>query len=133
MKGRKPKIIIDNDAIDQKIIAPKWFSKEARMEWNRVFPSLQARKVLTKPDLGMLEAYCTAVGVIRQCEADIQKNGLVVSTNTGPKRNPAYSMQSDATKNARQLAAELGLTPVSRSRPTVRGDNEDEGFGEYDL
>ncbi len=42
------------------------------------------------------------------------------------KRNPAVGIQSDAMTRARLLAAELGLTPVSRSRPANPDDEEDE-------
>jgi P27 family predicted phage terminase small subunit len=42
------------------------------------------------------------------------------------KRNPAVGIQSDAMTRARLLAAELGLTPVSRSRPAIRDDADDD-------
>jgi phage terminase small subunit len=35
-------------------------------------------------------------------------------------------MQNQAMQTARQLAAELGLTPASRSRPAVRNDDKDD-------
>ncbi|WP_206436959.1 P27 family phage terminase small subunit [Paracoccus haematequi] len=35
-------------------------------------------------------------------------------------------LQDKAMASARQLAAELGLTPVSRSRPAIREDGDNE-------
>ena len=35
-------------------------------------------------------------------------------------------VQDKAMASARQMAAELGLTPVSRSRPAIRDDGDDD-------
>ena len=53
-------------------------------------------------------------------------DGRLVSL--GIKRNPAVGIQSDAMTRARLLAAELGLTPVSRSRPSIRDDGDDDSL-----
>jgi phage terminase small subunit len=45
-------------------------------------------------------------------------------------KNPAVSIQADAMTRARLMAAELGCTPVSRSRPSVEdNDGDDDLFG----
>jgi P27 family predicted phage terminase small subunit len=81
-----------------------------------------------------------AMGTVREMEREIQRLGSVQkvykldkegnSCLIGIRKNPAVSIQSDAMTRARLLAAELGCTPVSRSRPTVE-DNEgdDDLFG----
>ena len=48
---------------------------------------------------------------------------LVIRAGIDPK---LFRMQDQAIKTARQLAAELGLTPVSRSRPSVRDEDEND-------
>lgn len=99
--------------------APSWLSKDAKAEWRRVMPLLVERRILTDADLGSLENYCVAVGRVREIEKIIQKMGV----------EPAhFRMQNAAIQTARQLAAELGLTPVSRSRPAV----DDNGEGDDD-
>lgn len=133
MRGTKPHLVVSNDAISNQLSAPKWFSAHAREEWDRVFPALVERKILTRPDLGMLESYCVAMGTVRECAQHLRDDGLMIKTEKGPKRHPAYGVQTDAMKTARQLASELGLTPVSRSRPTIRPDDENDEFGDYDL
>jgi phage terminase small subunit len=75
-------------------------------------PELVKRRILTRADLGSLESYCVATGRIR----DIEK---LLRAGIDPK---LFRMQDQAIKTARQLAAELGLTPVSRSRPSIRDD-----------
>jgi P27 family predicted phage terminase small subunit len=117
VKGTKPNLVQAKDAIDHTKSAPGWMSKDAKAEWKRVFPSLVSRKILTQADLGGLENYCVAVGRVREIERELQK-----------ALDPVFvRMQDKAMQTARQLAAELGLTPVSRSRPSVRdNDNEDD-------
>lgn len=118
VKGTKPNLVQSKDAIDKNKSAPGWLSKDAKAEWKRVFPSLVARKILTAADLGGLENYCLAVGRVREIERALQASGI----------DPVLvRMQDKAMQTARQLAAELGLTPVSRSRPSVRdNDSEDD-------
>jgi len=123
MRGLKPRLVVDNGAISKAPVAPNWLSVEAKKEWRRVVPVLIERRILTTGDLGSLENYCTAIGQIREMEAVLQKQGHVIEIDGNPKRNPAVGIQADAMTRARLLAAELGLTPVSRSRPAVRGES----------
>jgi P27 family predicted phage terminase small subunit len=124
MRGTKPHLVVDNDAIKSNRSAPAWMAAEAKAEWRRVFPVLRQRKILTVTDLGALENYCVSMGTVRQMEKTLQTEGRVVTTEKGLKRHPATAIQAEAMTSARRAAAELGLTPVSRSRPAVRGDNE---------
>ena len=71
----------------------------------------------TSADLGSLESYCIAMGRIRELER-------LLSAGFDAK---LFRAQDKSMVTARQLAAELGLTPVSRARPCVRdNDNEDD-------
>ena len=117
MKGPKPRLVVDNTGIKKAPAAPSWLSIEAKAEWRRVMPALVKRKILTVADLGSLENYCLAVGRVRQLEASLQAEFDL----------KVFRAQDKAMATARQLAAELGLTPVSRSRPSVRegGDDDD--------
>lgn len=91
-------------------------------------PVLVDRRILTDADLGSLESYCICIGRIRDCEKHIQRE---VDTDL---RLKLIRVQDKAMASARQLAAELGLTPVSRSRPAVREDEEDDdGVSPLDL
>lgn len=116
MKGRKPKLASDADALKPVILAPSWLSKYAKAEWRRVMPELAKRRILTPADLGSLESYCIAIGRVRELEK-LLRAGIDAKL---------FRMQDQAIKTARQLAAELGLTPVSRSRPSIRDDHGDD-------
>jgi len=114
MKGAKPNLIVINGTVAQFPPAPAWLSDAAKQEWRRMQPFLEERRFLTDVDLSNLENYCVAQGRIRECEADI---ATVSDLNTKSK---LWRMQNQAMATARQLAAELGLTPMARSRKVIR-------------
>ncbi|RMC35360.1 phage terminase small subunit P27 family [Paracoccus alkanivorans] len=120
MKGTKPALVVDNMSYRHNIPAPDWLAKDARAEWDRVMPVLTERRILTDADLGGLENYCICIGRVRETEALIQ-DGQEPDMMLKLAR-----LQDKAMASARQLAAELGLTPVSRSRPAIREDGDNE-------
>jgi len=126
VRGTKPFLREDRDALSGDMPAPDWMSDDAKAEWGRVIAILVDRRILTEADLASLENYCVSIGTIREAERDIREHGLVIRTEKGARKNPAIAIQSDAMTRARLLAAELGLTPVSRSRPSVRNDDADD-------
>lgn len=130
MRGSKPALKTDPKALADTPSAPAWLSEQAQAEWQRVIPLLVARKILTEADMGSLENYCVAIGQVREMQTLIAAEGHVVSTDRGPRAHPAVKIQSDAMTRARLLAAELGLTPVSRSRPSVSAEQPED---EWDL
>lgn len=127
MKGTKPNLSVDPEAVTEDMAPPDWLSDEAKAEWHRVFPMLVRRRILTVADLGSLENYCVEMGTIRIMERFLQKNGYTMQTfRNGMRKRPEVTIKADAMNRARLLAAELGLTPVSRSRPAIReGDDAD--------
>lgn len=114
LRGVKPAIVQDRAPLAKAPSAPKWLSEHAKAEWRRILPPLIERKILTDADMGTVESYCLAIGRVRGLEQQIQLGGM---TDLAVVR-----AQDKAMMTARQLAAELGLTPASRSRPSVRGD-----------
>lgn len=125
MKGRKPdKIVAGN--MQTVPNPPAWLSRLGKLEWRKVAPILVERKHLTEADLGTLAAYADAAGQLAEATRLVNRDGMVIMTDKGPRKHPAISIQQNARNQVRQLAAELGLTPVSRSRPSVRDDNQDD-------
>jgi P27 family predicted phage terminase small subunit len=119
MKGMKPILREDRDALSGDMPAPEWMSENARDEWRRVLPLLVDRRILTGADLASLENYCVSVGRVREVQAMI--GGVGDNADAFAK---LCRIQDKAMATARLLAAELGLTPVSRSRPTIRDDGD---------
>ena len=122
MKGCKPELRADPNALDASTRPPSWLSRHAKAEWRRIMPELAKRRILTNADLGSLESYCVAMGRVRQLEALLRAEIDL----------KLLRAQDKSMVTARQLAAELGLTPVSRSRPVVR-ENDNEGEDDNPL
>lgn len=140
MRGVKPHIKIEREAL-QDMPPPDWMSEDAKAEWRRIVPILAQRRILTEADLGSLENYCDAIGLAREMGREIQRSGAVqkvykvdakgVSWLVSIRKNPAVGVQSDAVTRARLLAAELGCTPVSRSRPSVEDNDGDDDLFQW--
>lgn len=120
MRGTKPRLVVSNDTIAKAPNVPAWLSPEAKREWKRVLPILIERRILTTADLGSLESYCTSIGAMRDAQRILNVEGLVLDG----KRHPAFGILNAAQTTARLAAAELGLTPVSRSRPAIRDEDD---------
>jgi P27 family predicted phage terminase small subunit len=121
MKGTKPAVRQDAAALAAAPRPPAWLSKFAKAEWRRIMPLLVERRILTDADMGSVENYCVAIGRVREIERQFALAGGEIDPRL-------FRMQDKAIQTARQLAAELGLTPVSRSRPAVRqnADSDDD-------
>lgn len=133
MKGRKPKLI----AIDGGLApgrcppSPGWLTSQAKAEWKRAAPELHGRNLLAPDTMATLESYCVAAGLVRECEEIMGRDGRMIADEGGMKPHPAFKMQSAAMREARLLAAELGLTPHRRG---VKGRDEKSNDGwESDL
>jgi P27 family predicted phage terminase small subunit len=123
MKGRKPKLtVIDGGTVQGKCpAAPSWLTQQAKAEWMRAAPELFQRNLLSAEMMATLESYCVAAGMVRETEEIMGREGRMVMTETGMKTHPAFRMQSAAMREARLLAAELGLTPHRRG---TKGDDQ---------
>ncbi len=119
LRGVKPAVQRDSNALKKAPSAPKHFSDYAKAEWRRVMPGLIERGIITTGDLSGIENYCIAAGAVKQI-ADAMA-GLPV-----PDLKLA-GLQIRYAQTARQLAAEYGLTPTSRARVGgVQPDDEED-------
>ena len=125
MRGRKPALIVTgSNPVTVVPSPPSYFPKDAKAEWRKIAPILiNERKTLTEADLGTLESYCLATGNMRAAQRIINVEGLVTVEG---KRHPPFGIMNAAQTTQRLCAAELGLTPVSRSRPAVRSEGNDD-------
>lgn len=107
-------------------------------EWTTVAADLQRRGLLTGSMVGVLETYVLARWTVQQAQAAIAEHGVLVKGAHGaPKPNPAAGILNKATETVARLAAEMGLTPASRSRkalqPHERESDADQAPAGLDL
>lgn len=116
LRGVKPSLSPDREALTKVPTAPKLFSNEAKSEWRRVMPRLIEDRIITKSDLAGVENYCMAMGRVREIEAQLRLD---------PLNYKLCGLQTRTMQTARQLAAEYGLTPTSRARVGGSGNDTD--------
>jgi P27 family predicted phage terminase small subunit len=117
-RGVKPPISRDNNALTKAPAAPKQLSAYARAEWKRIMPGLVGRGIITRSDLGGVEDYCRTRGLVREIEDALRKSGEIDLK--------LCRAQDKAMQTARQLAAEYGLSPVSRARVGSAAPDDDD-------
>lgn len=95
---------------------PEWLKDEGRREWNRLVKELTDLGMLTQLERGAMAAYCQAWAEFR-CAVE----------------EGSFTTRDIAAKRLIRLAAELGLTPASRSRVQVQKKerNAKEGIAKY--
>lgn len=95
---------------------PAWLSPEAAEEWERIVPLLLVVRVLSPVDLGVLAAYCQAVGDLQLVNETLAKTERFYKSGTLWKEHPAAKASRELSQQVRMLANELGLSPASRSK-----------------
>lgn len=102
---------------------PDWLGGYGAKEWERVGPVLAELRLLTESDLLTFGAYCANVDLMIESMLDIQKNGTTIRGARGDVRNPALASFAQAVTALRALATEFGMTPSSRARMRLPGDD----------
>lgn len=96
----------------------------AQKEWARVAPLLIQRRQVTVVDRTTLVGYCLKYAQWRALEDEARKHPFVVRSPQGyPIPNPAIGMANKVFGLMLKAAAELGITPSSRSRVTAAKDD----------
>ena len=99
---------------------PDWVRDEARAEWSRLSSQMTEASAICGWDRAAFLAYCVAFGDwVVACQA--LKSGLVRGEKGEDgkvhfSRNPYAAVAREAYEQMARLAAELRLTPVSRTR-----------------
>ena len=96
---------------------PDHLGDEARAEWDRIVPVMEACGVLTQADIGAVAAYCSAYGRWVKAENELDKTGLIIRSPKGyPIQSPYLSIVNKAIEQMNKLGTGLGLDPASRVR-----------------
>ncbi len=110
---------------------PDYLDAIARREWDRVAPELYELGVLSRLDIGVLAAMCTAHSEEVACTNLVRKQGAVLY---GPKQrpypNPLIKLAAAARRDKVRFAIELGMTPSARTRISV-DRLDDDGKDEF--
>jgi P27 family predicted phage terminase small subunit len=121
-----------NDALDP--TCPKeLIDPVARAEWDRVAVSLSSSGHCTTVDRTMLMGYCLKYAQWQALEKKVRKQPFVVKAPSGYLMpNPALGMANKCFSLLLKTAAELGLTPSSRTRVVAaKGADAGDAFTQF--
>lgn len=104
------------------IKCPTWLMPEAKKEWKRLAPSLEAMGVLTMADLTAFAGYCQAFARWKEAEEFITQHGSIFKTPSGyVQQVPQVSIAQQNLKIMQSFCTEFGLTPATRARIIAAG------------
>lgn len=99
------------------IRCPNWLEAEAKKEWKRLAPALEAMGVLTAVDITAFAGYCQAYARWKEAEEFITQHGSIFQTPSGyVQQVPQVSIAQQNLKIMQSFCSEFGLTPATRSR-----------------
>jgi P27 family predicted phage terminase small subunit len=111
---------------------PMWLEGEAKTEWNRIVPELQRLRLLTKVDITALIGYCQSWARYVEAEQYLSKNDTVFVTETGYMQQvPQVGMAQKYLKLCQSFMTEFGLTPSSRAKLSIPGENVDDDMEKF--
>ena len=124
--GKRP--LNDREPVPPKgeIKCPGWLMPEAKKEWKRLAPSLEAMGVLTMADLTAFAGYCQAFARWKEAEEFITQHGSIFKTPSGyVQQVPQVSIAQQNLKILQSFCTEVGLTPATRARIIAGGAGTD--------
>lgn len=113
---------------------PREFSREARKEWKRITPHLEALGLVSQLDRNVLIDWCRVTGLIEDLEsawrrkvdhlveigmdyAEAVERCAIETTPSGYRQQSALASMLRSLRDERmKLAAQFGLSPSSRAR-----------------
>ena len=124
--GKRP--LNENEPVPPKGIVkcPSWLEPEAKKEWKRLAPSLEAMGVLTQVDLTAFAGYCQAYARWREAEEFLTQHGSIFKTPSGyVQQVPQVSIAQQNLKIMQSFCSEFGLTPATRARIIAAGGGKE--------
>jgi P27 family predicted phage terminase small subunit len=130
MRGRKPaphKLqVIDGGfrtraGVSKPPTCPAHLNPTAKAEWKRLAWSLFDRGILGEGDRASLAGYCQSYGRWVEAEKKLAETPLLIKLPSGYiQQSPWLAIANKQLEIMAKYMSELGLSPVSRSRVTVR-------------
>lgn len=136
MRGVKPKLTAIEGGLSRMPPVPSRLDRYGKDEFRKAARELIDAGILAKSDLTVLELYAVTMAQVRKLQPIANKEPAVVRTASGSvKTNPVHTQLNRYITNAKNLAAELGLTPASRHRKGIKKPelNSDDPWSAMDL
>jgi P27 family predicted phage terminase small subunit len=104
---------------------PRWLRGAALREWRRLAPTLVELRILRPTDRAAFIALCVAVGEFEETVRETSSSASLFDSGK-VRRAPDLPRLLKLAETIRSLGGEFGLTPASRGRLALPGDEEKE-------
>lgn len=104
---------------------PAWLPADARECWDDIFKLLSPLGYVLETDKHALAILAREMMMIRRGTAEIEKYGLTIETDRGPRQNPAVGVVNSATRSMLNILSHFGLTPASRTKIVAAASSEE--------
>ncbi|MGK9479598.1 phage terminase small subunit P27 family [Melissococcus plutonius] len=104
--------------------APSQLPSEGKYLWTKIVKNLNLVDGLTKVDEPNLELFCANYALYRQALEEVKEHGVIFSTESGFKKNPAVGVMDTASKTMRSLSTALGFDYTFREKIIQEEDEE---------
>lgn len=102
--------------------APDVLEGDALLEWTRVTQELAAKQIITHVDLAILMLYCQNFADWKKHRAVLKNEADFLQTDKGyTYPNPRIGLINTLGEKLAKYAAELGITPSSRTKVKMIG------------
>ena len=102
------------------VAPPEWLTEVALDVWHRLLPQLDQKRIVDAAHLEFFAQGCQAVAMFQDAARRVNEGGIVVKTDHGMVKNPAFQVMRDSFTMTLQWSREFGLTPSAQSGITVR-------------
>jgi len=100
---------------------PSHLNPSAKAEWRRVARQMAVLGMITELDRAVLASYCQAYGRWVKAERRLKDTPMVIKLASGViQQSPWLAIANKQVELMHRFAAELGLSPVSRTRVDAR-------------
>lgn len=115
--GKRPLNILEPEPGPAIPTCPAHLVPTAKAEWKRLARELYDLRILSRLDRAALAGYCQAYGRWVEAERKLQDTPVILKLPSGYlQQNPWLTIAIKQQELMQRFAAELGLTPASRSR-----------------
>lgn len=130
-KGRRPLNKDEPIPPQGEVKCPTWLLPEAKKEWKRLAPTLEAMGVLTMVDLQAFAGYCQAYARWKEAEEFVAQHGSIFKTPSGyVQQVPQVSIAQQNLKIMQSLGSEFGLSPATRARIIAAGSSSESNMNQ---
>jgi P27 family predicted phage terminase small subunit len=119
--GKRPLNHLEPKPTSDLPTCPAHLQPSAKAEWKRLAHELHQLGILTRLDRSVLAAYCASYGRWVEAERRLKETPMLLKTPAGyVQPSPWLAISNKSVELMHKFAAELGLSPSSRSRVTTR-------------